>query len=181
LREIDTAIAKLRSRGATKIILAGQSLGANAALAYAARKPEGLAGLIMLAPGHTPERMRLAEIQSAKAEAQQMIAAGRGLQRATFPDVNVGQRYQVSGTYAGWYSYFDPDGVANMPANAAHLRAMPFLYVVGRSDPLYSVGRDYIFEQAKPHPKSRYIEVDAGHFDTPDKARAAVLDWLKTL
>ncbi len=181
LRDIDGAVATLRGRGATKIVIAGQSLGANAALAYVARKPAGIAGLIMLAPGHTPERMRMPEVQSAQAQARQMIAAGQGQQRATFPDANVGQRFTVSGTYAGWYSYYNPEGVANMPDNAARLRGVPLLYVVGRSDPLFSMGRSYIYEQAKAHPKSRYVEVDGGHFDTPDKARTIVLDWLKGL
>lgn len=181
LREIDGAIAKLRARGATKFIVAGQSLGANAALAFAARKPGGISGVIMLAPGHTPERMRSADILSAQAEARQMVAAAKGSQRREFPDLNVGQSFMVTGTYAGWYSYFDPLGAANMPANAARLRAMPILYVVGRSDPLTRMGRAYIYKQAKPHPKSRYVEVNADHFDTPHHARSLVLDWLKSL
>jgi pimeloyl-ACP methyl ester carboxylesterase len=181
LREIDGAVSKLRGRGATKIIIAGQSLGANAALAYVARKPSGISGVIMLAPGQAPERMRFPGVQSAQAKAQQMIAAGQGLQQAEFPDVNVGQRFTVSGTYAGWYSYYDPEGAANMPKNAARLRGLPLLYVVGRSDPIYALGRGYIFEKANKHSKSRYVEIDADHLDTPDKARPAVLDWLKSL
>jgi len=181
LHEIESAIAKLRARGATKIVVAGQSLGANAALAYAVRKPAAITGFVMLAPGHTPERMRLPDVLRAQAEARDKIAAGHGQQRANFPDANVGQRFTVSGTYAGWYSYYDPEGVANMPDNAQRLRAVPLLYVVGRSDPLYSLGRSYVYEKAKPHPKSQYVEVDAGHFDTPDKARQVMRDWLKSL
>lgn len=180
LRDIDGAVAQLRARGATKIVIAGQSLGANAALAYAARKPSGLAGVIALAPGHTPERMRQPDVAQALADARQHVSAGQGGQRSTFPDVNVGQRFSVSGTYAGWLSYFDPNGAANMPASAARV-TLPLLYVVGRSDPLYSMGRSYIFGRAKAHPKSRYAEVDAGHFDTPDRARGEVVDWLRAL
>ena len=181
LREIDGAMAKLRARGAKKIIIAGQSLGANAALAYVAHKPSGIAGVIMLAPGQAPERMRFPGVQNAQAKARDMIAAGQGLQRADFPDINVGQSFMVSGTYAGWYSYYNPEGRANMPDNAARLRGVPLLYVVGRSDPIYKLGREYVFEKAKRHPKSRYVEIDADHLDTPDKARSTVLDWLKTL
>ncbi len=181
LREINVAVSKLRARGATKIIVAGQSLGANAALAYVARKPSGIAGVIMLAPGQAPERMRFPGVQSAQAKARQMIAAGQGLQRADFPDVNVGQSFMVSGTYVGWYSYYNPEGLANMPDNAARLRGVPLLYVVGRSDLIYKLGRGYIFEKGNRHPKSRYVEIDAEHLDTPDKSRPAVLDWLKTL
>ena len=181
LREIDSAIAKLRALGAKKIIIAGQSLGANAALAYVARKPSGIAGVIMLAPGQAPERMRFPGVQNAQAKARDMIAAGQGQQRADFPDINVGQSFMVSGTYAGWYSYYNPEGRANMPDNAARLRSVPLLYVVGRSDPIYRLGRGYVFEKASKHPKSRYVEIDADHLDTPDKARSTVLDWLKSL
>jgi pimeloyl-ACP methyl ester carboxylesterase len=86
----------------------------------------------------------------------------------------------VSGTAAGWLSYYDPNGAANMARNAARI-SQPFLYVIGTADPLYAAGRGYVFSRAKANPKSRYLEIDAGHFDTPDRARADVVAWLKTL
>ena len=64
--------------------------------------------------------------------------------------------------------------------NAARL-TQPFLYVIGTSDPLVAEGRGYIFARAKANPKSRYIEVNAGHLDTPDKARDDVVAWRKSL
>jgi pimeloyl-ACP methyl ester carboxylesterase len=65
LLEIDRAIAQLKSQGATKIIVAGQSLGANAVLGFAAKKGTEIAGIVLLAAGHTPERMRMPEIATA--------------------------------------------------------------------------------------------------------------------
>ena len=56
LRAIDPAIAELRKNGATKIFIGGQSIGANAAIAYGARYGKTIQGVIALAPGHTPER-----------------------------------------------------------------------------------------------------------------------------
>jgi fermentation-respiration switch protein FrsA (DUF1100 family) len=109
-----------------------------------------------------------------------MVAAGQGGVRREFPDSNQGQIFQVSGTAAGWYSYYDANGSANMAKNASRL-TQPFLYVIGTSDPLHAEGRGYIFARAKANPKSRYIEVNAGHFDTPDKARDEVVAWLKAL
>ena len=58
--------------------------------------------------------------------------------------------------------------------NAAALRGMPFLWVVGNSDPIFERGRDYAFARAPKNPKSRYIEVFAGHLTTPLAARSQV-------
>ena len=180
LSSIDTAISNLRAQGASKIIIAGHSLGANAALAYAALRSKKISGVIAIAPGHMPERMKLPDIQKALTEARQKISAQLGNQRATFPDINSGERFEVSGTYMGWFSYFDPNGTAVMSKNASRL-TVPLLYIVGRSDPLSSVGRNYIFDKARPNSKNRYIEVDAGHLDTPDRSTTPILEWLKKL
>lgn len=180
LGDIDSAVATLRARGARKIVVAGQSLGANAAIAYAARKGGQVAGVMALAPGHTPERMRRPPLLKAVADARAQVAAGQGGARGQFPDSNQGQVFSVSGTAAGWSSYYDANGSANMAKNAARL-TQPFLYVIGTSDPLIAEGRGYIFSRAKANPKSRYVEVDAGHFNTPDKARDEVVAWLKAL
>lgn len=179
LAKIDDAVASLKSRGARKIVIAGQSLGANAAIAYVARRG-GAQAVIALAPGHTPDRMFRPEVVEARQRAQQLIAAGQGGAREAYPDANQGQWAKVPATASAWFSYNNPDGAANMPKNAARL-SVPFLYVIGTSDPLHEAGRGYIFARAKPNPKSRYVEIDAGHFDTPDKARAEVIAWLKAL
>ncbi|MDP6173508.1 MAG: alpha/beta hydrolase [Rhodospirillales bacterium] len=52
--EIVGYVKELRAKGATKIVVGGHSLGANAALGYGARRG-GLAGILAIAPGHTPE------------------------------------------------------------------------------------------------------------------------------
>jgi fermentation-respiration switch protein FrsA (DUF1100 family) len=68
-----------------------------------------------------------------------------------------------------------------IPRNAAAMPAIPLLWVIGRSDPLAGAGRGYAFDKAAKHPKSKYVEVNASHFDTPTAARAEVIAWLKSL
>ena len=34
---------------------------------------------------------------------------------------------------------------------------------------------------APKNPKSKYVEINVGHFDTPDAARQEVIRWLKAL
>ena len=63
LRDIDSAIDRLRRAALTALVIAGHSLGANGALAYGARN--AVKGVVALAPGHRPEvlarRPRIAE------------------------------------------------------------------------------------------------------------------------
>src|SRR5262249_56826976 len=54
MREIDAAVAGLKGRGARRIVIIGHSLGANAAIGYAASRHEVSAG-VALSPGTLPE------------------------------------------------------------------------------------------------------------------------------
>lgn len=181
LSQIDRAIEQLVAKGAKKIVVAGQSLGANAAIGYAARRGGGLAGVIALAAGHTPEQMKRPELVKGVAEARQLAASGKGSTVSMFPDLNQGQVFRVKGTAAAYLSFFDPEGPAVMPRNAAAMPAVPFLWVIGRKDRLAQAGRGYAFNRGAKNPKSKYVEVNAGHRDTPDAARQEVVLWLKSL
>jgi dienelactone hydrolase len=181
LSQIDRTIEELKSQGAARIVVGGQSLGANAAIGFAARRGAGLAGVVVLAPGHTPERMKRPDLIESVGKARQLVAAGRGGDMDTFADLNQGRTFPVKGTAAAYLSFFDPAGPAVIPRNAAGMPAVPLLWVIGRSDPLIGLGRDYAFSKGAKHAKSRYVEVDAGHEDAPHAARAAVIAWLKSL
>ena len=99
----------------------------------------------------------------------------------TFPDFNQGQSFQVTMTPATYVSFFDPAGPAVIPRNAAAMPAIPFLWVIGRSDLLAQAGRGYAFDKGAKNPKSKYVELNADHLRTPDAARQEVVLWLKSL
>lgn len=181
LSAIDHSIKQLKHQGASKIVVAGHSLGANAAIGFVARRGAGLAGVIALAAGHTPERMKRPDVVEAVAKARQLVAAGHGRTVNTFPDFNQGQVLQVKASAAAYLSFFNPAGPAVIPRNAAAMPPVPFLWIVGRRDPLFHLGKEYVFNRGAKHRKSRYVEVDAGHKDTPTVARATVISWLKSL
>jgi pimeloyl-ACP methyl ester carboxylesterase len=182
MAEIDGEVAALRAAGAQKIVVGGQSFGANVALGYAARHPE-VAGVMALAPGHTPERfVRLPAIVESLEKARANLAAGKGEQYANFADTNQGRTRQVSAKPAVYLSYFDSEGPAVMPRNTAMLSpTTALLWVVGTKDPLYPAGPGYAFDRAPHNPQSRFITVDADHFGTPAAARRIVVDWVKEL
>jgi pimeloyl-ACP methyl ester carboxylesterase len=179
--EIDAAAAGLKAKGATRIVVIGHSLGANAAIGYAARHPD-LTGVIALAPGHLPEAEGLrGHTREAVAEAKQLIAAGQGDVPRSFPDLAQGIPLTTTATPKVYLSMFDPDGPAVIPKNAEAMGPVPLLWVVGTLDPIARRGPDYAFKLGAKNPKSRYVEVFAGHLTTPLVARSQVVEWINSL
>jgi pimeloyl-ACP methyl ester carboxylesterase len=180
MQEIDAAVAGLKGKGATRIVIIGHSLGANAAIGYAARR-HAVAAVVALSPGHLPETAEMrARTAGAIAQARALLASGEKSRRI-WPDRVQGVPTFATASPAVYLSMFDPDGPAVIPKNAAALRGVPLLWVVGDSDPIFARGRDYAFARAPRNAKSRYIEVSAGHLTTPWAARSQVVEWLKSL
>jgi pimeloyl-ACP methyl ester carboxylesterase len=180
MREIDVAVKDLKAKGATRIVVIGHSLGANAAIGYAARRL-GVAGVVALSPGHLPETAEMrARTADAIASARVLAASGE-TSRRIWPDRVQGVPTLAMASPAVYLSMFDPDGPAVIPRNATALHGVPLLWVVGQSDPIFARGRDYAFAHAPKNPKSRYIVVSAGHLAAPWVARSEVVAWLKSM
>lgn len=178
LDEIESAVARLRAAGATRVAVGGQSFGANAALAFAGsgRKVDAV---LAIAPGHVPDRWRdHPRISASVQRAREMIAAGQGDTRAGFDDLNQGQTRTVRTTARIYLSFFDPEGLGSMPKSAASIPApVPLLWIIGRNDRLAASGPAYAFDKAPRHPKSQYSEVSGGHLDTADIGRDEIVRW----
>src|SRR5262249_60786085 len=125
LAEIDAAIAALKSDGAHRIVLIGVSLGANAAIGYAARHPE-LAGVVALAPGHLPDVGNLRSfVSDAVGRAKTLIAEGKGNVPQSFPGMAQGIPLTATATPTVYLSWFDPEGPAGIPKKAPLSGAAP--------------------------------------------------------
>ncbi len=178
LDEIATAIAQLKAKGATRVVVAGHSMGANAALGYAARHDD-MAGIVAIAPGHSPE-LFATKLGGSIAKAKTMVAEGKADETAQFDDLNQGKTKPITCKAGVYASYFDPQGPAVMPVNAAAFkRPTPLLWVVGVGDPLYPRGEDYAFNKAPFHPDNRYLVVEGSHMDTPTIAADQIIEWIK--
>jgi hypothetical protein len=116
LSVLEAPIERLSGRGVHAIVVAGMSVGGLGALAFGARR-QGLAGIIALAANGSPERLvRLfPQIAQSVAEAQAMVASGRGDERASFTDGNIRGLFPINTTAAIYLSFFDPTGPANIP------------------------------------------------------------------
>jgi pimeloyl-ACP methyl ester carboxylesterase len=182
MEEMDRHVATLRSRGATRIVLMGHSIGCTAALAYAVRKPD-VDAIVLLAPGHIPrgyyEFANLSPVRKSIDEARALVAAGKGDERAAFNDINQGRSLTVRMTARDYLSYFDPLSDAEMGVSAPRVSAsIPVLTVIGSADPLFRLARLYVHDKLPSNTRSRYLEVTADHLSTPEVARDQVSAWI---
>lgn len=180
--EIDALVKNLKAQGATKIIVGGHSMGANAAIGYGTMR-EGLAGILAIAPGHIPEvggyQNRIGHDWQ---RAQEMVDAGKGKEKSDFKDRNQGSNSEIEMTAEIYLSWYDPEGSAVMPDNVSSLKPnTPLMWAVGTDDRMFERGEDYAFSEAPEHPKNSYTVVDGGHKETPEIAQEQILNWLKSL
>lgn len=169
LNEVSAYVAALRSQGVKQIALVGQSLGANVALGYGARRG-GIDAIVAISPGHQPDRF-LRFSRDDLARAKRMVAEGRGNETASFVDVNQGHRFQIETTAAAYASFFDPDGPSLMRRNAMDLKDVRLLWVVGSKD---TATREVIAG-------GTVVNVKGGHRDAASLAAREVVTWLKRL
>jgi pimeloyl-ACP methyl ester carboxylesterase len=177
---IDGYVAQLRGQGARRIVVGGQSLGANVALSYAVAR-QNVAAVVMLAPGHNPAYVNRtypdAREQLDKAGA--LVSAGQGAQPFRGTDDNQGSKLTINTNAAAYQSWMNPRGPASMPAQAPQLPAsIPLLLVIGNQDPAFGMAEANIYKPAARNPYSKYIVVNAGHRDADFAASAQVASWI---
>lgn len=182
LNEIDAEIAKLREKGARRIVVAGHSLGAAAALAYAARRK--VDAIVAIAPGHVPEnRFAVAKLAEDVNRARDMVSAGKGDETGSFLDLNSGGRSARLGMTARTYlSYVDPSGTMNFSRNAASVKPGTLVLWIEPlgEEPAIRNNLMNIFSMLPQGLNMKLIEPDAGHMNTPDRATAEIVDWIES-
>lgn len=183
LTEIAGHVKGLRDQGATKIVIAGHSMGVPTGMAYAARAGD-VDALVQLAPGHIPlgyyTYPGLKAVRDSIDEARALVASGKGDSNERFNDINQGRQVLVITTAKHFLSYFDPTSDAEMSVTAPRIPAKTLVMtVVGEKDPLFSQVKSYYVDKLPANPKNKYLEVSGGHLDTPRVANDAVIAWIK--
>jgi pimeloyl-ACP methyl ester carboxylesterase len=172
--EIAALLAGFKRAGAAKIFLAGHSIGATAALGYAAARG-GIDGLALLATGHVPTFYALglgpinAAVRDAIARARSLVAAGHGATIEEFADNNQGEALRVRMRAADYLGYFDPGGAMDPQAQIARAPC-PVLWAIGTRDSLYSASRSLYFDRLPRDPRHAFFETDADHRSLPQAA-----------
>ncbi|WP_374257278.1 alpha/beta fold hydrolase [Aquabacterium sp.] len=182
LNEIDAAVQGLQAGGAKHVIVAGVSLGANAALAYAAsgRPVDAVAAL---SPGHTPDvgALRTA-VEASVQKAREMVVSGSGADRAWFEDRNQGKPKQVRTSAEAYLSYFDPDGMASMTKSCATFpKPIPLFMAVGTEDIIVATAKDKIFMRAPQHALSSFVTISADHIGLSNLIAPQLIAWVRSL
>lgn len=180
---IDGYAAQLRGQGAQRIVIAGQSLGANMALAYAVSR-QNVAGVVMAAPGHQPANSYRSNpaIKEAIDKSAGMVKAGQGSQPFSGGDDNQGSSVRLSTTAGVYISWMSPRGAVSMTVQAPLLPAsIPLMLIIGTKDPAYGMAENMIFKPAAKNPYSKYLVVEAEHKNTDHAASQRIVDWIKGL
>lgn len=176
--EIDSAVQRLKDQGAKRIVIGGHSLGANAAVGYAARRDK-LAGVIVLGPGHHPGRSGFqSKTGFSYLDAKKMFDAGRGESMGSFAVIVQGRKSIVKAKAGVFLSYFDPTGSAVWDNNISQMdRKTPLLWVVGEND-------EFAARSSGRYPKNDkevVFIISGGHSETPNGSIDIVADWLRSL
>ncbi|MEI6203642.1 MAG: alpha/beta hydrolase [Enhydrobacter sp.] len=181
---IDGYAAQLRAQGAQRIVIGGQSLGANVALSYAVAR-QNVAGVVMAAPGHNPgySYNRNPSIKQNIDQACQMTQAGQGTQPFSGIDDNQGNSVRLSTTAAVYCGWMNPRGMASMQARAPDLPAsIPLMLIIGSTDPAFGSVEKGVYTPAAKNPYSKYLVINGGdHRNTDMAASLRVVDWIKGL
>lgn len=178
--QLDAEVAALRGQGAGRIVVGGQSLGADVALAYAVARGN-LAGLVMAGPGHQPGYFYSSKpsIRAAVDRARALVESGHGNDSFSGPDENQGRTFTLSTTAAVYWSWMNPQGLAAMDVQAPRLPAStPLLLVIGRKDHFFPRAEGMVYKPAARNPYSRYVVVEADHVQTPVAAAKQISDWI---
>jgi esterase/lipase len=180
LKEIEQQVHDLRSKAAKRIVVAGQSMGANAAVAYAS-SGFPLDALVILSPGHFPELGMGKRLRGSIEKAMSMVAANRGSELDTFDDLNQGKQRSLKMAAATYVSYFDPDGLGAMTKNIRKIpQPVPVFMAIGKTDPFFSESKA-LFDSAPAHTASRYVALDTDHSSMPKVVGAELIKWLDSL
>ncbi len=178
---IALAIPGAAEEGKVGIVLlhGKQSKAPHGAVGSLAQKLKG-AGYLVVIPEMPWSRDRIYGA-SYVAHAREMVASGHGDSFESFTDFNMGKTFYSQTSAKIYLSYFDPDGPAVIPTNAAAIRSpIPILWVVGSKDPA-TRGSGYAFDKAPSHARSKYVAVDADHLEVPAVAADQVVSWLRSL
>ncbi len=181
LEEVHREVERLRAAGAKKVIVGGESFGANGALAYQAVYGDADA-LLVLAPGHMPGSWyRSGLTRDAVERAGALATEGNRDQRFSFTDSNQERQRNLSATVDTYLSFFRPNGLANMNVSARGIKQPVPVLVVNSTNEVKTQGRQFIFEALPPHPKSVYIESALDHGNAAEGARTEAQRFIDSI
>jgi len=178
-REVTSALNELKKAGATRLFVAGHSLGGLFALHYGSRF--SVDGIIAIAPGgNVASQVFRERLGPSLAEARQRIAAGKGTEPDQFMDLE-GSRggYGIETTAVRYLSWFDPEGAMNQVKALKSLPpSLPVLFIVPTNDyPGLQRIKTRMFGLLPANGITKLYEPDASHLGAPSESRDEIVRW----
>jgi len=180
VKEVQQAIAQLKSKGAQKVFVAGHSQGAVFAIYYAIRQPPD--GLIVIAPGgNVGTAFYQGKVGAAVSQAREMLDAGKGGETGDFDEFEGGRSWTVRTTAASYFSWFDPQGAMNqMKSSVALQKSLPVLHVAPTSDyPALLRAKQEMFDALPDHPLKKLYEPSSDHRNAPRDSVDEIARWIR--
>ncbi|MDR3471955.1 MAG: hypothetical protein P4M09_09735 [Devosia sp.] len=184
LTDVDAAIADLRKKGATEVVLGGAAQGAVFAIDYGATHA-GLVGIIAIGPSaDPPDPSRYPEFAASLKAAQAALKKRQGQVSASFTELVASQPVAITTTAAIYLSFHGPQStiatIRAIKAKGLPKLGVPLLWIAGTNDPA-QVSTRAVFAAAPENKLSAYVRVEADHAGTADASAGAVIAWLKSL
>ena len=179
VKEVQSALDVLRSKGAQKLFVAGHSQGGLFAIYFGGRQQ--VDGIIAIAPGGNVGNLTFREkLGESVGLARKLIAEGKGDEKTRFSDYEGAKgTYPVVATPSAYFTWFDPDGAMNQTTAAKSMDPqVPVLFIVPTRDyaGLRKV-KDQFFSLLPRNALSKLYEPDASHLDAPSASRDEIVRW----
>jgi pimeloyl-ACP methyl ester carboxylesterase len=180
-KQVQEALDALRTKGATRLFVAGHSYGGTFAFYLGGRLP--VDGVIAIAPGGASEaRVVRIQLGDSLAQARKFVAEGKGSQRVELSDYE-GSRgtYPITTVPAAYVTWFDPEGAMNQGKSLKALKPdMPVLYVSPSDDyPGLLKGRSTISGSLPRNAHTRRYEPSSDHLNAPRNSADEIVKWVR--
>ena len=177
--EVAAALAGLRGKGAKKVFICGHSQGGVFALYLAGKLAAD--GFITIAPGgNVAGRFFYEQISASLARARQLVAEGKGNDRAQLEDYE-SSKYTIDAIPAAYVTWFDPDGAMNQErAVRAVNPRVPILWIAPTRDyPGLIKNSRPLYRQLPKHPLTQIYEPEADHRGVPTASVDEITRWTR--
>ena len=179
VKEVESALDMLRSKGARKLFVAGHSQGGLFAFYFGGK--QSVDGIIAIAPGGNVSNPTFREKLGKSVDlARKLIAGGKGDEKARFSDYeNARGTYTIVTTPSAYFSWFNPDGAMNQTTAVERMNPqVPGLFIVPTGDyPGLLKVKDHFFSLLPKNPLSKLYEPDSSHVNAPSASRDEIVRW----
>lgn len=179
--EIKAGIARLQSRGATKIHLIGHSMGGNIAIYYASLYKD-FDSLILLCPAHNTHIERIRKMCEWSIDQAKSSLLGGQDNPLHLIDFNGGKAIVSAVRPSIYISYFDSDGLCNMTTNAkvqGTQDPINVLCLCGELDPTTPDAKPNIYDYMNLTDHSQFVTLTGEtHQSVCQVSTDRILDWI---